>query len=503
MQVSRVLKTLAWIAPQAAMRRARAMALLEAQSRYAGATTGRRGASFLGGQQSANAAIGSKIQLLRARAHEMVRDHWAFTRILDVTVAHAIGSGISVVPDNGNDRDDRKARDAWQEWQATADITGEGDYHGLTALAVRSMLEGGSSLVRMVPVRTTQTRRVPLALQLVEAEQIDHTREGTIDGRRVRLGIALGTHDERLGLYLHREHPGEASATIVARDRTESLFFDRDEVCHLYRQLRPLQVIGVPVFAPILLPARDLADLMDAVIVKAKIEACYAGFIETDSDASPLAELTTQSGDQRLSEFAPGMIVELRPGQKISFGQPSSNTAFEPIHNATLYAMAAGAGVTFDQLTGDLRQANYSSLRAGKIEFRRMIEQLQWLTIVPKLHARITARFTQDAITAGVLRPRRDGWRWTYVMPANEPIDPKKDLEADILAVRSGRMSPQEFIAGWGRDWREVVADYSTFLAEIDAAGLVLDIDPRRVNKQGSEQQSHPDTSQDPAEPAQ
>ena len=79
MQVSRVLKTLAWIAPQAAMRRARAMALLQAQSRYAGATTGRRGASFLGGQQSANTAIGGKIQLLRARAHEMVRDHWAFT----------------------------------------------------------------------------------------------------------------------------------------------------------------------------------------------------------------------------------------------------------------------------------------------------------------------------------------------------------------------------------------------------------------------------------------
>jgi capsid protein len=72
-------------------------------------------------------------------------------------------------------------------------------------------------------------------------------------------------------------------------------------------------------------------------------------------------------------------------------------------------------------------------------------------------------------------------------MPAIEPINPKDDLEADILAVRSGRMSPQEFIAAWGRDWREVVEDTATFFEFLDkqnnGAGLSFDIDGRKPMK--------------------
>lgn len=484
--MSRWLSALAWLAPRAALERQRALQAIGAHTRYAGAQGGRRAASWVGGGASANAEIARALPALRARSHEMVRDHWAFQRILRVTVGHAIGTGIQVVPDNGNDRDDRRAREAWDEWAETADITGEGDFHSLSALAVRAMLESGAGVIRMIPTRlATGERRVPLALKVFEGEQIDHLRDGVIEDRRVRLGVALGAFDERLGLYLHAAHPGEATALTA---RTTSEFHARPEVCHLYQEDRPGQVLGVPVFAPVLLAARDYADLMDAVIVKSKIEACFSAFISADGERSPLADLTRQEQGQRLTEFTPGMIAQLGPGEQITFGQPSSNTSFEPIALASLYAMAAGAGVTFDQLTGDLRQANYSSLRAGKIEFRRMIEQLQWLTIVPKVHARIARRFSLDAMDAGVLRRRTDGWRWTFVMPVSEPIDPKKDLEADILAVRAGRMSPQEFIAGWGRDWREVIEDHATFLAEIDRLGLMLDIDPRKTNQGGSVQ---------------
>jgi capsid protein len=41
-----------------------------------------------------------------------------------------------------------------------------------------------------------------------------------------------------------------------------------------------------------------------------------------------------------------------------------------------LEASAVGTGLTYDQVAGDLTQANYSSLRAGKIEFRRLCEQV-------------------------------------------------------------------------------------------------------------------------------
>jgi capsid protein len=39
-----------------------------------------------------------------------------------------------------------------------------------------------------------------------------------------------------------------------------------------------------------------------------------------------------------------------------------------------LRAVAQGFGLTYDLLTGDLRQANYSSLRAGRLAFKRRLE---------------------------------------------------------------------------------------------------------------------------------
>ncbi|MGL1728859.1 phage portal protein, partial [Vibrio parahaemolyticus] len=64
---------------------------------------------------------------------------------------------------------------------------------------------------------------------------------------------------------------------------------------------------------------------------------------------------------------------------------PSSSIQFESVLMSTWLTLAASAGITYDQLTGDLRRANFSSLRAGKIEFRRLVEQFQWHTIVAML----------------------------------------------------------------------------------------------------------------------
>jgi capsid protein len=99
------------------------------------------------------------------------------------------------------------------------------------------------------------------------------------------------------------------------------------------------------------------------------------------------------------------------------------------------------------------------------------------------------------------VRKRQKPYTRNYVMPAVMPIDPLKDLKADILAVRSGRMSPQEFINGWGRDWRKVVEETREFWGEADKGDkpLMLDIDPRRVDQTGKSQLTE-DSESDPTD---
>lgn len=470
--------------PERGLRRAMARDALSSRDdrtrAYAAATTGRRAKSSLALPSSANAEIGQSLSRLRNRCREFVRDSWAGGRMLDVLVGHTIGTGIISTPETGSDRNDKAAKLVIEEWSENADVEGVLDWPGMQALAIRSMIEGGDCVLRHIDMRMPNPNApVPFRIQGLEGDQIDVGRDVIIGDGNVRLGVKLGEWGRREGLYLFEEHPGEMRVGSI-----QSNLVGWDQLCHLYRPLRFGQVRGVPWFSAILLNGRDVQELIDATIIKAKTEASFAGFVRRNSGGfSPLGGNTKpgETGD-KITRIEPGMIADIGDGE-ISFAQPSTNTAFGEVYMTAMQAMAAGAMITYDQLTGDLRQANYSSLRAGKIEFRRLVEQVQWTIAVPMMVAPVMRKVLDRAQMAGKLRRLRGGYRMQHIMPAIEPIDPKKDLEADILAVRSGRLSPQEFIAAWGRDWREVVQDTARFLAFIDSNGVKLDIDGRQTTK--------------------
>jgi capsid protein len=64
-------------------------------------------------------------------------------------------------------------------------------------------------------------------------------------------------------------------------------------------------------------------------------------------------------------------------------------------------------------------------------------------------------------------------------------IDPKKDFDAIKNLVRSGAMTPQEFIASFGGDWRNSVDDYKSFFDLCKEKGVMLDIDVAQVDQHG------------------
>jgi lambda family phage portal protein len=482
------------VSPVWGVRRASARQVLDSygERAYAAAKSGRRNKGWMGRSTSANGEIGSSLRDLRNRSREFVRDSWAGQRMLDVLTSHVVGTGILTVPNTGSDRMDGRIKLILEEWSERADVEGFLDWPGMQALAVRSMIEGGDTVVRYIDITLDEAGgSVPFRLQGLEGDLIDTTRDATATDGSVRLGVKLGTWGRREGLYLFENHPAEASLRS-----TSSNLVAWENLSHVYRPLRFGQVRGVPWFSAILLNGREVQDLIDTTLIKARTEACFAGFIKRSSGGySPLGKQKDETSGEKLTRIEPGMLADIGDGE-ITFASPSSQTPFGEVYMTALQAMAAGAGITYDQLTGDLRQANYSSLRAGKIEFRRLVEQLQWTTLVPRLIAPVYRRVLDRAVLAGQIKARREGLRLDYIMPAVEPIDPKKDLEADILAVRSGRLSPQEFIGAWGRDWRQVVADTASFFEHLDkqsgGAGLALDIDGRKPMKGQSDNGNKP-----------
>ncbi len=499
MSVNALDRVVGWFAPSAALSRARARQALRI---YEGAAVGRRASSWKALNTSANSELQGALRPLRDRSRDLARNTPYAARMLDILTSHAIGTGITPVPDTGSDRFDRRLENLWGDWERQADVTGQMGFYGMQALSFRSMVESGETVLRFIDRPLDDVRRVPLQIQCLEADFIDQWRDGIYGDpaakaaeelERSRLGVGLGEFDRRVGLWLNPWHPGEVTTANMRPG--VSTFVPQDELVHLFKVLRPGQVRGVPWFAPILMTARDLADFVDAVNVKARVEACFAGFITNDDSTAPLLD-PAQPGvnipdyanpSAGITSLEPGMLKELRVGQDVKFAQPTSAGQVEPILMFNLQAMASGVGCTYDQVTGDLRGANFSSLRAGKVEFRRLVEQLQNHLIIPQLCHRTWDRFTSRAVLAGLLPERRDAYRANWVTPAWEPINPNDDIEADMKAVRTGRMSPQEFVAAWGNDWRKVQDQTKAFFKRSDAMGLVFDIDPRRTDQTGNQ----------------
>ena len=443
-----------------------------------------RASSWAPSSGSANAEVAGAAATVARRARDAVRNDPYACRIVDLWTGNAVGAGITTRwPDAAHTT-------AWRRWSDSTACDAEGrlDLYGLQALAMRAVVESGECFIRLLPAEVTPANPVGLRLQVLESDHLDTSRIGVVEGLATLNGIALDEAGAPVAYWLFRRHPGAwwpglpgpwASEAIPARD-----------VLHLYRKRRPGQLRDVSWLAPVLTRLRDLGDYEAALLMKAKIEACLAAVVTEEGDEAltgTVANLLRDAQGRAVEAFEPGMILYRRGGGSVDVVNPSGGGSHAAFARRALEAAAVGAGLTYDQVSGDLTQANYSSLRAGKIEFRRLCEQVQYGMLIPMLVRPIADRFHAQGALLGLWGAEMpDGV--SHVPPAHEMIDPLKDTTALIAQVRAGFVPQPEAVGAFGYDFASVVEMIREANAKLDDAGLALDSDPRRVAKSGSAQ---------------
>jgi len=369
-------KVIGYISPATQLQRARARAALSLVERaYDGAKTGRRTSGWTTGGTSANAEIAPAMTLLRNRSRDLVRNNPYAAKAINALVSNAIGIGITATLSDG--------QDLWNTWVKECDAEGQLDFYGLQLLVARTVRESGECLVRLRYRLPSDGLSVPLQLQVLEPDYLDHTRfENLPNGGWIQHGIEYDAIGRRAAYWMYKQHPGELAPNL---NGLVSYRVAATDVLHIYEKTRPGQSRGVPVLAPSMLKMRDLDDYEEAELVRKGIEACFAAFVKTDVDGLTMGEASpeSESSARRIENLSAGMIQYLKPGEDVTFGSPSGVQGYNDYIRTQLHAIAAGAGITYEQLTGDLSQVNYSSIRAGTLEFRRMVEQWQWLTFIP------------------------------------------------------------------------------------------------------------------------
>jgi lambda family phage portal protein len=464
-------KTIMFISPRAAARRARDRYILDVISRkYEGAGTGRRfnGWSIKGGT-SANAEIGTSTKNLRDRARDLVRNNPYASRAITAIASNTVGTGIVPQLQGKKPKQIEKVSALWNDFAETTycDVDGRHDFYGLQSLVMRATPESGEIFARRVYIKPKKPTDLNFKIQLLEADFLDNLKNETLkSGNYIINGIEFNKSGERVAYWMFDEHPG---GQVTGKKATNtSMRIDAKDIIHVFRPDRPGQYTGVSWLAPVIVRLRDFDDFEDAHLMAKKISSCFGVFVTSQDDDT--------GGDDDNAELSlePGIVQTLKPGQQIQTANPPSIADYGDYSRITLQAVATGLGITYECLTSDLSHVNFSSGRMGWLEFQRNIKFWRSQMLIPIFCMGVWKWFEEAALLAGV---DTTGVSPYWVEPAREMIDPVKEAEAEKTLIRMGRKSLTQSILEAGGDPEKVFQSYKEERERFKKDGLIFDSD--------------------------
>jgi lambda family phage portal protein len=482
----------AFIAGKAASAAASAAAP-RGQRLYHGAKNSRLTQGWGTASTSADAEISLSLGPLRNRSRALVRDASYAKRARDVVVNNVVGHGIGLQAQVMTTRDKLAERinadieRAWCEWgRASRCHTG-----GVLSLVdimrqcMAQVFEAGEIFVRKHP-RAFGDSAVPLALEIIEPERIadDYAVPQVGGANVVRMGVEVDTFGRPVAYWVRDLHVGDIQRRTDGK--TSSLTrVPAAEIIHLHLVDRWPQTRGVPWMHTAMRRLNDMEGYSEAEIVAARSSANVVGFIKSPEAPTPEMGTEGQAGMPELA-FEPGMIEHLAPGEDfVGFNPSRPNPAMDAFMRMMLREVAAGIGVSYESISRDYSQSNYSSSRLSLLDDRdtwRVLQQWfirsfceplfrEWLMVATFARAVPTVSVAEYATNpakfeAASWKPR--GWLW---------VDPTKEVTAYKEAIKAGMTTLTSVIAatGGGQDIEDVIRERKRELQMLEEADIDVD----------------------------
>lgn len=460
-----------------------------------------RNTNLTSGWQSATSSADmesvSSLTVTRNRSRALVRDNAHAKRAKTIVVNNVIGQGIGMQAALVNNRkrlvDEVNAdiERAWRDWTQADNCHIGGSLHfaDLERLCMGEVFEAGDVLIR---IHRTGRGRVPLSLEVIEAERLaDEWEAPQLNGNLVRQGVECDNYNRPVAYWVHEYHPGDPRRPMV-QDRL--IRIPAEDVIHLRDISRWPQVRGIPWMHAAMLRLNQLGEFQDAAVVAARIGAEKVMVLE-ENESGGLAEALAEDGEPVTNDgtltwnSGKGQVDILPSGTKVADWSPEyPNTNFDPFVRAALRDIAAAFGVSYESLSRDYSQSNYSSSRLALLDDRdgwRVLQQwwircfrerLHRVWLETAVYARAIPRIPVEGYVANpdfyravTWKPR--GWSW---------VDPTKEVDAYKEAVKAGFTTVSAVIAqtGSGQDLEDVLKERKHELEMMAEANVKTDTDP-------------------------
>src|SRR5579885_1715977 len=348
--------------------------------------------------------------------------------------------------------------------------------------------DGGRRVLRPIPAALAERRAGgsdPVA--------VDRSRAAAVVAQSAHTRCARAK--SRAVYHFWRAHPVETMFYPLEALQVERV--PASDVLHVYKPIRAGQFRGQPWLTTVLAKLYELEQYTDAEIVRKKISAMITGFIKQVSPDNPvMAPDQTSTGQSQadpgtqISKLEPGTFPVLGFGEEGQFAVVKFSGDDKAFVRACLQAFASGAGLAEYQISGDLSGINYSSIRAGLLEFRRKCEQFQYSVFIYQVCHPIYRRWLREAMLAMVFGVEllnaydkdpepfeaaqwvTPGWPW---------VDPEKDMKAAERAIRDGLSTRSIECAAQGYDAAVIDQEQAADNTRADRLGLSYDSDGRKI----------------------
>jgi len=461
---------------------------------------------------------------LANRIHDLVRsDGWAsaaVTRVLD----SVIGSGwrlhstpnaqlLGIGPDE-TEQLQKSIEAAWHDYSENCEYIDAGqrlDFTGILTLAFRHFIMDGEAC--SLSLWDEKRSDYHTCIQIIDPDRLSNPHLW-LDSVTRRGGVELGEFGQPTGYWFRSAHPGDLGVVgsypwrwLMVEKRYPN---GRHKCVHSFKPMRSGMVRGEPMLAPILRKVRMLTKYDNCELQAAVLNALLAAFVKSPNDPEQLArsfesEENDSLSPQQASRLGfyeksglkmPNVTMKfLYPNDEVDFKRPEHpNANFENFMRTGLRNVASVAGVSYEQLTGDYSQTNYSSARGALLEIWRGFKSKRqnFASVFANPHFE---NFLEEAIAKGVVklpkgapafREAKSAYcscRW--LGPGMSWIDPQKEVTAAIARMNSGISTLQIECSELGLDWQEVMKQRAREYDEMKKLGLPI---PMTQDMQGKQQ---------------
>lgn len=363
--------------------------------------------------------------------------------------ASVIGNGAKPVFDK--DHYPEEFIKAFHQWMAYCDFNGYTNFAGVQALAVMTAVVEGRAFI----VRRRTLDHIPLQLEVVSPLALASHLEEQMGANYIRGGVLYGKNGK----------PKKYAFFKFPKDHPE---FDEDDVNWINASdvidIREIFHPGQSSAQPWITAGADFAQQYkdnQTAETKSRLkriaQQVYAmkedpgapQKVGTNAGGPPTVN-KTQNGSSEKVVHKSGDITLLTGVKDIKTASPAEIAGNYKEHNSQVLRMVAGLlGITYEMLTGDLTQVNYSSIRAGMINHRRFVGQFRSIYLEPALN-RIIGWFCDAYLLTS--NPPLDGYfdnpydytlpKWIW--PEWEEIDPLKAAKALVLELQEDITSMED-----------------------------------------------------------